>query len=453
MWIASLERVFKPGGKLAALSVPNFSRFVLGQSVSLIGSWTETVAQAILVLQLSNSATSVGFVTAARYLPVLLITANHTICWSCCGSVQQETHSHSDGAFPRYPVYGSRGLRALKQHKHLARISACAFIRDSFRIRQSGASSLHPRDGQSEAVRSAVTINSSFVNVGRAIGPMVAAGLIATLGLGWCFLINAASFGAVQIALATMTLSELHPTRPTKTENGQLVEGLRYALKVPEIIGPIAMMALIGTRTYEFEVSLPLFARVSLDRPLLTYNWLIGAFGVGSVAGGFYAMWRPAIGLHRLTRISILYAAAMLATAFAPNLTFAISSLLVVGFASIPFLTTDNSTIQLVAAPQFRGRVMALWSTAFLGSTPIGASIMASSTRRVRAWPWAWERRLASQEPALEPSSRDVARTPSRSPAKRSSESLVDLGRVRNASSASRPGRHPPHQTQAMRRP
>ena len=125
-----------------------------------------------------------------------------------------------------------------------------------------------------------------------------------------------------------------------------------------------------------FEVSLPLFARVSLDGTSTTYSWLIGAFGAGSVAGGFYAMWRPATGLKQLSQIAILYAAAMLATAFVLNLPSAISLLLVVGFASILFLTTGNSTIQLAAAPEYRGRVMALWSTAFIGSTPVGASII-----------------------------------------------------------------------------
>jgi predicted MFS family arabinose efflux permease len=103
---------------------------------------------------------------------------------------------------------------------------------------------------------------------------------------------------------------------------------------------------------------------------------LLGAFGAGSVLGGLYCVWKPQGGLGRLVRAAIIYAAAMTATAFAPNLWVAVPLLVVVGVASIAFITTGNSTIQVASKPEFRGRVTALWSTAFLGSTPIGASII-----------------------------------------------------------------------------
>jgi len=360
-------------GHFEALSVPNFRRFVLGQGISLIGSWTETVAQAILVLQLTDSATSVGFVTAARYLPVLLLTPY--------AGLFVDRHSK------RRILLGTALSLAV-----LSTIQAVLVLTNTITIGlvyllALGFGTLSALDNPARQafipemvskpyLHSAVTLNSTFVNVGRAVGPMVAAGLIATIGIGWCFLANAASFGAVLFALATMALAELHPVPPTKAAVGQLTDGFRYALTVPEIIGPIAMMALIGTFTYEFEVSLPLFARVSLGGTPTTYSWIIGAFGVGSVAGGLYAMWRPAIGLKPLCGIAVFYAAAMLATVFAPNLPWAISLLCLVGFASILFLVTGNSTIQLAAAPEYRGRVMALWSTAFVGSTPVGASII-----------------------------------------------------------------------------
>jgi MFS family permease len=227
-----------------------------------------------------------------------------------------------------------------------------------------------------DLIRSAVTLNSTFVNVGRAVGPAVAALLVSTIGIGWCFLINAASFGAVLFALATMRVSDLHPVTPVKSRKRQLLEGFRYVITVPEIAVPIAMMTLIGTFTYEFEVSLPLFAKVSLSGSPTTYSWLIGAFGAGSVLGGFYCMWQSQTGIVRLVRAASVYSAGMLATSFAPSLEIAVPLLVLVGMASIVFITTGNSTIQLAAAPEFRGRVTALWSTAFVGSTPIGASII-----------------------------------------------------------------------------
>jgi MFS family permease len=135
-------------------------------------------------------------------------------------------------------------------------------------------------------------------------------------------------------------------------------------------------MALIGTFTYEFEVSLPLFARGPLGGGATTYSWLMGAFGLGAVLGGIYCTRRPQTGVPRMIRAAGLYMAAMLATACTDSLSAAVILLLLVGFASIIFLTTGNSTIQIAAAPAYRGRVTALWSTAFVGSTPIGATII-----------------------------------------------------------------------------
>jgi MFS family permease len=136
------------------------------------------------------------------------------------------------------------------------------------------------------------------------------------------------------------------------------------------------MMVLVGTFTYEYEVSLPLFAHGPLHGGATTYSLLIAAFGFGSVAGGLYCVRRPQTGVPRMIRAAVLYAAAMFGTALASQTWLAIALLIVVGVASITFLTTGNSTIQLAARPDMRGRVTALWSTALVGSTPIGATII-----------------------------------------------------------------------------
>lgn len=225
-------------------------------------------------------------------------------------------------------------------------------------------------------IRNAVTLNSTLVNVGRGVGPMVAATLVATVGVGWCFIANAASFGAVICSLLILDVSQLHPSTPVQRVRGQLRQGLAYARTVPEILAPVSMMVLVGTFTYEYEVSLPLFARGPLHGGATTYSLLIAAFGFGSVAGGLYCIRRPQTGVPRMVRAALLYAAAMLGTALTSRTYLAVVLLIVVGVASITFLTTGNSTIQLAARPDMRGRVVALWSTALVGSTPIGATII-----------------------------------------------------------------------------
>jgi MFS family permease len=111
-----------------------------------------------------------------------------------------------------------------------------------------------------DLVRNAVTLNSTTVNVARVIGPTIAAVLVATIGIGWCFIVNAISFTFVIASLLSLDTSRLHPILPVARARGELRQGLRYAARVPEIARPLLMMALIGTFTFEFEVSLPLLA-------------------------------------------------------------------------------------------------------------------------------------------------------------------------------------------------
>lgn len=362
-----------PVGPFASLAVPNFRRFAIGQAISLVGSWTETVAQALLVLKLTDSAVAVGFATAARYLPLLLLTPY-------AGLVVDRRDKRKILML----TAASLGLLSLAQailvltgRMQMPLVYMFALIFGILSALDNPArQAFIPEMVGRPLIRNAVTINSTLVNVGRAVGPIVAGVLASSAGIGWCFLFNSISFSTVLVALLAMRVAGLFPVEPIARARGQLLEGLRYALGVPMIRGPLAMMALIGTFTYEFEVSLPLFAKTSLSGDPITYSWLIGAFGAGSVVGGIYCMLRPAIGLARLIRAALLYAGAMAAVACAPTLPLAVPLLFVVGLASITFITTGNSTIQIAAAPQFRGRVTALWSTAFVGSTPIGATII-----------------------------------------------------------------------------
>jgi predicted MFS family arabinose efflux permease len=141
------------------------------------------------------------------------------------------------------------------------------------------------------------------------------------------------------------------------------------------------MVAIVGTFTFEFEVSLPLLARDTFHGGADAYSWLLGAFGTGAVAGGLYTAGAARTGVRRLARTATGYAVAMGLLAAAPNLWTAVGACALVGIATITFLTTGNSTVQLVADPQYRGRVMALWSAALVGSTAIGAPIIGSASQ------------------------------------------------------------------------
>jgi MFS family permease len=357
----------------AALAVPNFRRYVSGQSLSLIGTWVETVAQALLVLQLTHSGTVLGLTTAARYAPILLLSP------------------YAGLLVDRYPkrrvllatqiglglVSAALGAAVLAGDIRLWQVVVLAVLFGILSAvdnpaRQAFVQEVVGRD----LVRNAVTLNTTSVNVARVIGPTVAAVLVSTVGIGWCFVVNAVSFGFVIVSLLRLDTRRLYPVPPVPRGRGQLRAGLRYAARVPAIIRPLLMMALVGTFTFEFEVSLPLLAETTFHGSSTTYSALIGALGAGAVVGGLYAARSARTGVARLIRASIGYAIAVGLVAVAPTLATAIAACVLVGVASVIFLTTGNATIQLASDPEYRGRVTALWSMALVGTTPIGSPII-----------------------------------------------------------------------------
>jgi MFS family permease len=204
----------------------------------------------------------------------------------------------------------------------------------------------------------------------------VAGVLIATVGLGECFLINAASFVAVVASLIAMERSALHPTPPAPRAAGQLREGLRYAAATPEIIVPLLMMALVGTLAYEFQVSLPVMARHALHSGAEGYGFMTSAMGFGAIVGGLVVAARGRTGLRPVTLGALAFAIAIALAALAPTMAVELIALALVGCASVSFMSTGNSTLQLAADPVMRGRVMALWFVALQGSTPIGGPLV-----------------------------------------------------------------------------
>jgi len=227
-----------------------------------------------------------------------------------------------------------------------------------------------------EHLRNAVSLNSVLANTARMIGPAVAGILIATVGEGICFLINAASFVAVIASLVTLDLSTLNPTPPTPRASGQLREGLRYVRNTPELAVPLLMMAAVGCLTYEFQVSLPVMASRGLDVGSTGFGFMTAAMGFGAVLGGLLVAARGKIGARPLVVAATGFGVTMSVAALAPSLPVELIALMFVGWASISFMSMGNSTLQLTADPAMRGRVMSLWFVSFQGSTPIGGPIV-----------------------------------------------------------------------------
>jgi MFS family permease len=356
----------------AALSEPNFRRFFAGQAVSMIGTWMQSVAQSWLVLELTGSGTSLGLVIALQTLPVLLGAPYAGLIADRVDKRRLLVMTQS--------VMGvlalTLGLLTVTGTVQLWMVYVLAVglgaanavdnpTRQSFILEMVGP----------EHLRNAVTLNSVLVNAARAVGPAVAGVLIATIGVGICFLINAGTFAAVIFALLTLDRSALHPSVPAPRERGQLRAGFRYVRHTSSLLVPLGMMALVGCLAYEFQVVLPVVARSTYGGGAQAYGFLTAAMGIGAVVGGLAVASRGLSGTRPLIAASTVFGVVILIAAAAPTLAFACVAMALVGAGSVAFLAIGNSTLQLAASPQMRGRVMALWAVAFLGSTPIGGPI------------------------------------------------------------------------------
>jgi MFS family permease len=357
----------------AALAVPNYRRYISGQAISLVGTWMQMAAQSWLVLTLTGSATTLGLIIALQTLPVLLL-----------GPYGGVVADRVDKRRLMVALQCMMGLQALALGVltvtgavRVWQIGALALLlglnnafenpaRQSFMLEMVGA----------EHLRNAVSLNSVLVNVARTVGPAVGGVLIATVGTGVCFLFNAVSFVPVVASLMTLNHAALHPSPPAGRAPGQLREGLRYVRRTPALGAPLLMMAIVGCLAYEFQVSLPVMAREALHTGATGYGFMTAAMGVGAVAGGLVVAARGRTGLPTLIIAAAGFGVVLAFAALAPNLPVELVALALAGWASISFMATGNSTLQLTAEPTMRGRVMSLWFVAFQGSTPIGGPIV-----------------------------------------------------------------------------
>ena len=333
----------------------------------------QTVAQALLVLELTGSGTALGLVAALQSLPVLLFGA-----WG--GLVVDRFSKRSI----LYGTQSSSGIISLllggmviSGQVQVWMVYASATMLGAIKVLDNPTRHTFLREMVGDdRLPNAVSLNSTEMNLARIIGPSIAGIFVATVGFGACFVVNGCSFAAVIIMLMMMRSRDLRPAKRVARAKGQLSEGFRYVASTPVLRNTLLMMALIGTFTYEFNVILPLFAEFSLDAGPSGYATLTASMGIGAVIGGLYTASRQARDPQLLVVSAVLFGSSMLLTAMAPTLVLASGAMVIVGFCSINFTSLANATLQLSSQPTMQGRVMALWSVSFLGTRPIGGPII-----------------------------------------------------------------------------
>ncbi len=360
-------------GVFRSLGGRNYRIWAGGAIVSNTGTWMQRTAQDWVVLAelTHHNATAVGIVMALQFGPQVLLLP-----------VTGHAADHFDRRRILFATQAAMGLLALGlgllivtgvvQLWHVyvfAFLQGCVAAFDA-PARQTFVSELVAE----EHLSNAVALNSTSFNAGRMIGPAIAGLLIAAVGSGWVFLINAASFGAVLIALVLMRVHELRRREKPKTR-GHLSDGFRYIWRRPDLKAGIMMLFLVGTFGLNFPIFISTMAVSVFHKGSGQFGLLTSVMAVGSVTGALLAARRPKPRMDILLGGAALFGAGLTAAALMPGYAWFAAALAVVGVAAQTFTTSANGLMQMSTEPAMRGRVMAIFLAVALGTTPVGGPL------------------------------------------------------------------------------
>jgi MFS family permease len=358
--------------QFSSLAEYNFRVFFFGQVVSLIGTWMQSVGLAWLALELTHSSVAIGLVTTVQFLPMML--------FALVGGVLADWLPRRKTLIVVQTLAmlqaGALGFLVVADMVALWQVYLLAFaagllsaierpMRQTFFIELVGR----------EKLPNAVGLHSSILNGSRVIGPAVAGFLIATVGVEATFLLNAASYLAVLVGYLRMKPATFHAARARRAEGsmwGQIVEGLRYATTTPSPAFIFLLIGFLGTFGYNFTVVIPLLTRFVLDTGAAKFGLLTSALSLGSL---FSAFWLAGGGVrsHRfMVFAAVAFSASFGLLAFSESYYLTVGILFVVGLTSIALMTAANTTLQVEAPEEMRGRVISIYMLLMTGSTPIG---------------------------------------------------------------------------------
>ncbi|MEV7087608.1 MFS transporter [Streptomyces sp. NPDC093085] len=361
------------GGTFSSLRIRNYRLFATGAVVSNIGTWMSRVTQDWLVLSLTGSSAAVGITTALQFLPMLL--------FGLYGGVIADRYPKrrlllfTQGALGLCGI--SLAVLTLSGHVQVWHVYLLAFLLGMVTVvdnptRQSFVSEMVGPD----QLRNAVSLNSANFQSARLIGPAVAGVLITTVGSGWAFLLNGLSFLAPLVGLLLMRQRELHPHVGVPRAKGQLREGLRYVRGRPDLIWPIVLIGFIGTFGFNFPIWLTAFADKVFPAGAGLYAFFNILMAAGSLAGALLAARRGATRIRLLLLAAMAFGVLEIVVSFSPNVWLFSLLLLPIGMLGMTTNISANTSVQMAADPEMRGRVMSLYMMVFVGGTPIGGPLL-----------------------------------------------------------------------------
>jgi MFS family permease len=362
------------GRGFSAVRHRNFRLYWIGQIVSLVGTWMQTVSQPWLVLLLGGTPIQLGAVLALQFAPSLALAPLGGVLADRIDKRRLLLLTQSVAALQALVLFALT-VTGLVEIWHIMVLAlALGFVNAlDMPVRQSFAADLVPR----EDLMNAITLNSTSFNLARVIGPAVAGVTLALYGPAFNFAINAVSYLGVLFALRRMDPADMQPiARPEQlaTIRQSLAEGIRYAVRTPTVLWPLLLLGGMGTFALNYQTLLPLFARFTLQLDADGFGALFAAMGVGSLMGSLVLAYlgprRPLVGMMLGGAVAFAAFDAALGLTRTPLVAFPV--IVAVGFSSMMMINTINVIVQRSVPDELRGRVMALYVTVFAGATPIG---------------------------------------------------------------------------------
>ena len=356
-----------------ALRHRNFQLFLGGQFLSLIGTWVQTVALSWLVYRLTGSSVMLGLIGFASQIPYLFSPIG--------GVLADRVNRHRLILLAQIFSTMQAGLLGWLTLTGQVRVWHIFFLalalgligmfdmtgRQSFLVEMVGK----------EDLMNAIALNSSVYNSGRILGPAVAGVLVAAIGEGWCFVVNAASFLAVIVGLLLMRLPPSTPRERGISPVEQFREGIRFVRQSESLRALLVNLGILSIMSYSFIILMPVFADRILGGGPRTLGLLMSAFGLGALLGALYMATRT--GLRGLTRTIVrathVYGIALLLFAFSPTIWLACFFLVITGAGMMLQVASTNTSLQTITPDAMRGRVMGFYGMMFMGMVPIGSLV------------------------------------------------------------------------------
>jgi MFS family permease len=361
------------GGTFRALRSRNYRLFYAGQGISLSGTWMQTIAQAILVLQITDSKVALGTVTMLQFLPITLLVL-------FAGML-------ADRVPKRELIIATRVLAMVQaavitvlvwsgsiELWHVYVLAVVLGIANAFEqpTRQAFVVEMVGRDD----LMNAVALNSGLFNSARLIGPAIGGLIIAAFGLKWAFLLNALSFVPAILALTMMDSSQFHATKGRVAADAnplrELTAGISYVFRTPAALMVVIIMSAIGTFGINFTVMLPLIARYVLDQGSAGLGFMTSAVGLGALVAALLLASRTDVTRRTLFLGGAAFGVLLAMIAVSQWYVATLALLVLLGVAHTTFASTANVSLQLTAPDHLRGRVMSLYMLLIAGSTPVG---------------------------------------------------------------------------------